>query len=401
MSSIASAHSAKEVPPAERPQPVATVDEDTEKNFRPKSFTFWTIIIGIYLSIFLVALDRTIIATAIPRITDEFNSIQDIGWYGSAYMLTAACFNPISGRVYQLYSTKWVFLLSIVIFEAGSSLAALSLIMCHGDGASTSTCRLVALQLLAVVLFLHIESPKHEKLTIIAQIKRVDPIGIFFFIPSMVCLILALQWGGSTYSWSAPKIIALLVTFSVLFIAFVVVEVLMPEDAMAPTRVILNRSIAGSMTFMFLLSGGSMSVVYYLTVWFQAVKGDSAMHAGVSTIPLILSLVIMSIVAAICTEKIGYYVPAMLLSPVLCSIGASLLSTLSPSGVKSAPDPLLLETRVMLPGAHLRLARPRRGAPIHNDQKSVLPSSYSAVMAGLKTLRLGNPRHGERDTLRK
>ena len=66
--------------------------------------------------------DRTIIATAIPRITDEFNSIQDIGWYGSAYMLTAACFNPITGRVYQLYSTKWVFLLSIVIFEAGSAL---------------------------------------------------------------------------------------------------------------------------------------------------------------------------------------------------------------------------------------------------------------------------------------
>ena len=37
-------------------------------------------------------------------------------------MLTCACFNPISGRIYQLYSTKWVFLLSIVVFEAGSAL---------------------------------------------------------------------------------------------------------------------------------------------------------------------------------------------------------------------------------------------------------------------------------------
>ena len=64
--------------------------------------------------------DRTIIAAAIPGITDEFNSIQDIGWYGSAYMLTAACFNPITGRIYQLYSTQWVFLISIVIFETGS-----------------------------------------------------------------------------------------------------------------------------------------------------------------------------------------------------------------------------------------------------------------------------------------
>lgn len=187
-----------------------------------------------------------------------------------------------------------------------------------------------------MLLFLHIESPKREKLTVFGQVKRMDPIGIFFFIPSMVCLILALQWGGSTYSWSAPKIIGLLVTFSVLLIAFVVVEVLTPETAMAPTRVVLNRSIAGSMTFMFLLSGGLMSVVYYLTVWFQAAKDDSAMHAGVSTIPLLLSLVIMSIVAAICTEKIGYYVPAMLLSPVLCSIGAGLLSTLSPSSGRNA-----------------------------------------------------------------
>lgn len=123
-----------------------------------------------------------------------------------------------------------------------------------------------------MLLFLHLELPKGEEFTVIAQIKRIDPIGIFFFIPSMVCLILALQWGGSTYSWSAPKMIGLLVTFSVLIIIFVVVEVLTPETALAPTRVVLNRSIAGSMTFIFLLSGGLMSVVYYLTAWFQAAK---------------------------------------------------------------------------------------------------------------------------------
>ena len=187
-----------------------------------------------------------------------------------------------------------------------------------------------------MLLFLHIDSPKREKLTIVAQLGRIDPLGILFFIPSMVCLILALQWGGSTYSWSAPKIIGLLVTFSVLFIAFVIVEIMTPETAMAPTRVVLNRSIAGSMMFVFLLSGGLMSVIYYLTVWFQVAKDDSAMHAGVSTIPLVLSLVVMGIVSAVCTEKIGYYTPAMLISPFLCSIGAGLLSTLSPDSGHSA-----------------------------------------------------------------
>lgn len=213
-------------------------------------------------------------------------------------MLTAACFFPVTGRIYQLYSTKSVFLLSILMFEAGSALCGaapdsvtfiigraiaglgsagifsggmmiiLPLVpvrkrpvftsifgMAFGlasvlgpliggtfiDRVTWRWCFYLNLPiggftLLAVLQLLHIESPKREILPIVAQIKRIDPIGILMFIPSMVCLILALQWGGSTHSWSAPKIIGLLVTFSVLFIAFVVVEVLTPETAMAPTR---------------------------------------------------------------------------------------------------------------------------------------------------------------------
>ena len=96
--------------------------EDAEKNFNIKSPKFWIIIVSMYMAIFLVALDRLIIAAAIPKITNEFNSIEDIGWYGSAYMLTAAVFNPLSGRIYQLFPTKWVYLTSILIFEAGSAL---------------------------------------------------------------------------------------------------------------------------------------------------------------------------------------------------------------------------------------------------------------------------------------
>ncbi|KAF2097192.1 putative aflatoxin efflux pump, partial [Rhizodiscina lignyota] len=367
--------------------------EDAEKNFRPKSLKFWTILCGMYLSIFLVALDRTIIATAIPRITDEFNSIEDIGWYGSAYMLTGACFNPVFGRIYKLYSTKWAFLISIVIFEAGSALCgaapnSTSFIVGRAiaglgsagifSGGSMLILPLVPLRkrpvftsifgmifavssvlgpivggtftdkvtwrwcfyinlpiggftLLAIFLFVHIESPEREKLTVFGQIKLLDPIGILCFFPSMVCLILALQWGGTIYPWSAPKIIGLLVTFAVLFIIFIIVEVLTPETAMAPTRVVLNRSIAGSMAFIFLLIGGMMGVVYYLTIWFQAAKGDSAMHSGINLIPTILAMVVTSIFGAIVTQKIGYYAPAMLLCPVVCSVGGGLLSTLSAS----------------------------------------------------------------------
>ena len=58
MSSTASVHSTTEVPPAKSAQPVKIIDEyeEAEKNFQPKSLKFWTVIIGTYLSNFLVAL---------------------------------------------------------------------------------------------------------------------------------------------------------------------------------------------------------------------------------------------------------------------------------------------------------------------------------------------------------
>ena len=56
----------------------------------PKAATLFFILLALALSIFLVSLDMTIIATAIPRITDEFHSLNDVGWYGTAFFLTLA-----------------------------------------------------------------------------------------------------------------------------------------------------------------------------------------------------------------------------------------------------------------------------------------------------------------------
>lgn len=113
---------------AEKPAPSvretnsdANMDAAAERNFNLKSLKFWAIILSTYAALFLVALDRLIIATAIPSITNSFHSIEDIAWYGSAYMLPTAVFFPLCGRLYQLYSTKWLFLASIFVFEIGSA----------------------------------------------------------------------------------------------------------------------------------------------------------------------------------------------------------------------------------------------------------------------------------------
>jgi MFS family permease len=93
-----------------------------EELYQPKSPKFWLTLFCNFLALFLVALDRTIISTAIPRITDEFQSLGDIGWYGSAYMLTTASSQLVFGRIYKFYDMKWTFLISIVIFEVGSAI---------------------------------------------------------------------------------------------------------------------------------------------------------------------------------------------------------------------------------------------------------------------------------------
>jgi MFS transporter, DHA2 family, glioxin efflux transporter len=103
----------------------------------PKGFRLAMVVLALVLSVFLVALDmvylnplqankvqadffETIIATAIPRITDEFHSLDQIGWYGSAFFLTLASFQSTWGKGYKYFPLKAVFVFAIGIFELGS-----------------------------------------------------------------------------------------------------------------------------------------------------------------------------------------------------------------------------------------------------------------------------------------
>jgi MFS family permease len=66
--------------------------------------------------------DKLIISTAIPQITDEFHSANDIGWYGTAYLLTNCAFLLVFGKVYTFLNVKTTFLTAIVLFEVGSAI---------------------------------------------------------------------------------------------------------------------------------------------------------------------------------------------------------------------------------------------------------------------------------------
>ncbi|KAI1805109.1 putative MFS multidrug transporter [Daldinia bambusicola] len=75
---------------------------------------------------FLLMLDMSIISTAVPQITSDFHSLQDIGWYSGAYQLAGATLQPLTGKLYTRIRAKWVFLCFFFIFEVGSLICAVS-----------------------------------------------------------------------------------------------------------------------------------------------------------------------------------------------------------------------------------------------------------------------------------
>ena len=88
-----------------------------------------------------------------------------------------------------------------------------------------------------------------------------------------------------------------------------------------------KRSVWAAATFAFFMGSAFFVTVYYLPIWFQAVKGVSAYQSGIRNIPVLLAVVIGTIISGGLVSKIGYYTPFMLASTVLTSVGAGLLTT--------------------------------------------------------------------------
>ena len=357
----------------------------------PSGLKLLTIIVGLCLAVFLVALDNTIIATAIPRITDAFHAIDDIGWYGSAYLLTTCSLQLFFGKLYTNFNIKLVFLLAISCFEIGSLICGAAptstalivgraiagigaagifsgalIIIAHSvpldkrpvyssavigmygiasvagplmggaltDRASWRWCFYINLPIGAVTIVLitiFLKAPAvqpKDSLGPMARLAQFDPLGTLTFIPAIVSLLLALQWGGSKYAWSDGRIIALFVVFAVLTIAFVGIQIWKGEDATVPPRIFMQRSILAGTFFGLCLGGAFFLFIYYLPIWFQAVQGTSAIVSGIRCLPLILTQIVGVGLSGGLTTRFGYYTPFMLISTVLMAIGSGGLTTL-------------------------------------------------------------------------
>jgi hypothetical protein len=162
------------------------------------------------------------------------------------------------------------------------------------------------------------------------RINRFDPIGTLLFMPAVICLLLALQWGGTQYAWRDARIIALFVVFGVLILGFVYVQYRQQDDATVPPRILSDRTVWSAGVYAFATGSSFFLIIYYLPIWFQAVQGVSAVDSGIRNLPTLISVVIMSIVSGGLVTALGHYAPFMIIGTILMSIGAGLLSTFNP-----------------------------------------------------------------------
>ncbi|KAJ5619235.1 hypothetical protein N7510_003219 [Penicillium lagena] len=371
----------------------AQVDEKPENDHRPKGIRFALLFTCILLGSFFIGYDTSCIATLTPVITDQFHALNDVGWYQIAYLLAQSATMLIYGQLYSFYSMKTLYMASMFVFVIGSVLSAtaptspafivgralsglgaagilagMNIILAHttslkhrpiyssiaggvecialafgpfisGSIAHYSTWRVsfyiiipISAAIIVMVFFSisHIRRPENAHLSSKDGLKRIDWTGFSINVPMTLCLVLALEWAGTAYSWTNWRIILLLTISAVLLAIFLFVEYRARDNSMVPLKMLRQRSVAFASLITFCNFSHLAVIAYYLPFYFQAVRGASTLGSGLMYLPLAVTLAITALAGGSLTSYIGYYNPVLMLGSVLMTVGSGLITTLRP-----------------------------------------------------------------------
>ncbi|KAM7223550.1 Major facilitator superfamily domain containing protein [Rhypophila decipiens] len=354
----------------------------------------WLVIAALYLGIYLVALELTMLSTVIPTLTNEFGTLNDVSWYESAYVLALCVFIPPVGKMYDQLPIKLVYLGFMALFELGILVCALAnsspmfiagrvvngigsaglvsgALLIIGSACDPSIRPLVTAAAMSMISIGSMTGPiiagvltarsnwrwcfwmllplGAVTMVITAAIKlpelnakaplrqalktlhrKLDPLGFFLFAAATIMLLLVITWGGGHLAWSSPTIIGLLCGGLVVLALFVWSAKVQQDQSLIPPSCFHRRSVFIASFLMFLQGGATQIIPFFLPLWFQAILDDDPSQSAVRLLPSLIAMVLSIITFGALVRKLRYVPPWAIIGSMLTAIGSGLLSTLRP-----------------------------------------------------------------------
>lgn len=381
---------------------------------------------AVLLSLFLAALDQTIVATALPAIVSDFNGLSLVSWVSTGYLLASTAMVPIYGKLSDLYGRKLVLLWGIIVFLLGSALCGIAQSMIQliifrviqGVGAAAITSTAFATP---ADLFASADRPRYMGLfpavfglasvigpflggLLTDQISwhwvfyvnvpvgvialwfvwtkmphmasgveaRIDWLGTLLLIGAVVPLLLGLTLDKTLHPWSSPLILGYFVVAAICTVLFLIVETRAPSPVLS-LALFRNRTFAVGVVAALLSGAAFFGAVLFLSLFLVNVLGLTATEAGIAQIPLMIGFVLASNVSSLVVQRFGRYKPFIVGGFAVMIVGFVLMSRLSPAA--SVWD---VAWRVFVMGVGLGPAMPLLNLAMQNAAR---PHEIGAVMA--------------------
>lgn len=313
---------------------------------------------GVFLCIFLGALDQTIVSTALPRIVQDLGGTSLYAWVATSYLLASTVALPIAGRLADLVSPKYILLVAATLFLIGSALSGLShnmdqLILFRGlQGLGGGAIFAVASTVIGLMfsprergrvqgLFgavfglasvvgpylgglltdsfswryvFYVNMPfgalaiyvllVHMPLLRVPRRQGFDTGGVVALVLWTVPLLLALSWAGTTYAWLSPQILGLFGLAAAAILVFYTLE----RRSAAP---LFNMGLLRVPTFTWaglgtLFFGAAfLGSVLFLPFYMVMAKNITPLRAGLAMTPLTGGVVVGSVLSGVLASRIG------------------------------------------------------------------------------------------------
>lgn len=333
-----------------------------------------------------VAADSTIVATLSAPISSSFNSFSLLSWLATSYLISNAAFQPLSGRLTDIYSRRWGLVFSNVFFAAGNLICGLAktqwaiilgrVVAGIGGGGLTAISTFVTSDLVplrkrgiwqgignicfgagmglggvfggwindtlgwrwafliqvpfvvvsGILVAWKVKIPVKE--TDEARIKRVDFLGAITLVITLVTLLLGLNTGGNQVPWTHPIVLTSLPLSAVFLGIFIYVEARVASEPVIPVKLLLDRTVASACLTNWFTTMATFGLLFYLPLYFQ-VQGLSATAAGVRLIPQAIGTSVGSLGSGFIMRASGRYVILNYIIMALQVASVGLISTLT------------------------------------------------------------------------